>query len=68
LRLLPREVLVRLDQVRRVARLVQKRLDLVLVQADVAEEALPWLMEKYGSRLRETTLDEMAAKVVARRR
>ena len=42
--------------------------DLVLVQADVAEEALPWLMEKYGSRLRETTLDEMAAKVVARRR
>ena len=41
--------------------------DLVLVQADVAEEALPWLTEKYGRRLRETTLDEMAAKVVARR-
>ena len=41
--------------------------DLVLVQADVAEEAMPWLTEKYGSRLRETTLDEMAAKVVARR-
>ena len=41
--------------------------DLVLIQADVAEEAMPWLLEKYGSRLRETTLDEMAAKVVARR-
>ena len=41
--------------------------DLVLVQADVAQDAMPWLMEKYGSRLRETTLDEMAATVVARR-
>ena len=42
--------------------------DLVLIQADVAEEAMPWLTEKYGSRLRETTLDEMAAAELARRR
>jgi len=42
--------------------------DLVLVQADVAELAMPWLLEKYGSRLRETTLDDMAAAVLARRR
>jgi len=36
--------------------------DLVLVQADVAEEAMPWLTEKYAGRLRETTLDEMASR------
>ena len=39
--------------------------DLVLVQADVAEQALPWLLERYGSRLRETTLDKLAAAPVA---
>jgi len=39
--------------------------DLVLVQADVAEQALPWLLERYGSRLRETTLDALASAPVA---
>jgi cyanophycin synthetase len=39
--------------------------DLVLLQADVAEQALPWLIDRYGSRLRETTLDKLAAAPVA---
>ncbi len=42
--------------------------DLVLLQADVAEEALPWLLERYGARLRETTVVEMAAAAVPVRR
>lgn len=42
--------------------------DLVLLQADVAEEAMPWLVERYGARLRETTVVEMAAAAVPVRR
>jgi cyanophycin synthetase len=42
--------------------------DLVLLQADVAELAMPWLVERYGARLRETTIVEMAAAAVAVRR
>ena len=42
--------------------------DLVLIQADVAEEAMPWLVERYGSRLRETTVTEMTAAAVPARR
>lgn len=41
--------------------------ELVLLQPDVAEQALPWLTARYGSRLRETTFDELAA-VPAKRR
>ncbi|MFM9059914.1 MAG: cyanophycin synthetase [Planctomycetaceae bacterium] len=42
--------------------------DLVLLQADVAEEAMPWLVERYGQRLRETTVVEMTAAAVPVRR
>jgi len=41
--------------------------ELVLLQPDVAEQALPWLMARYGSRLREATFDELAA-IPAKRR
>jgi cyanophycin synthetase len=41
--------------------------ELVLLQPDVAEQALPWLTTRYGSRLRETTFDELAP-VPAKRR
>lgn len=42
--------------------------DLVLLQADVAEEAMPWLAERYGARIRETTVTEMTAAAVPVRR
>jgi cyanophycin synthetase len=42
--------------------------DLVLLQADVAEEAMPWLLERYGTRLRDTTVAEMTAAAVPVRR
>jgi cyanophycin synthetase len=34
--------------------------DLVLLQADTIEQTMPWLMERYGSRLREAALEELA--------
>ena len=34
--------------------------DLVLLQPDTVEQTIPWLAERYGSRLRETHFDEMA--------
>jgi cyanophycin synthetase len=40
--------------------------DLVLLQADVAEQAMPWLVARYGGRLRETRLDELVAVPVRR--
>jgi len=35
--------------------------DLVLLQPDTIEQAIPWLAERYGSRLKETVLDQIAA-------
>jgi cyanophycin synthetase len=34
--------------------------DLVLLQPDTVEQTLPWLTERYGSRLRELSFDELA--------
>jgi len=34
--------------------------DLVLLQPDTIEQTIPWLSERYGSRLRELTFDEIA--------
>jgi hypothetical protein len=34
--------------------------DLVLLQPDTIEQAMPWLAERYGNRLKEAVLDEIA--------
>ncbi|MEI6504299.1 MAG: cyanophycin synthetase [Planctomycetota bacterium] len=34
--------------------------DLVLLQADTIEQTIPWLTERYGSRLKDTVFDELA--------
>lgn len=41
--------------------------ELVLLQPDVAEQALPWLTARYGARLKDATFDELAA-ISAKRR
>ena len=38
--------------------------DLILLQPDTIEQTIPWLHARYGSRMRETTLDELGGAVV----
>lgn len=39
--------------------------DLVLLQPDTIEQTIPWLHARYGSRLKETTFDELAGSTIA---